>query len=144
MLAKWVKTLYCMILGCIHCAIMYAILLILDVDQKDRSLWERKCYFLRNRPLSPLFYLILPRKGFLNKRWTINSAFKDDNFVPRARRFFCSRGLSLKIGPSGSEKGKGTDDGFQRVTAILSMHQHNRPATNNLLAAQDTQDIRLP
>ena len=57
-----------MILGCIHCAIMYAILLILDVDQKDRSLWERKCYFLRNRPLSPLFYLILPRKGFLNKR----------------------------------------------------------------------------
>ena len=57
---------------------------------------------------------------------------------------FWSRGLSLKTRPNGSEKEKGTNDGFQRVTAILSMHQHNRPATDNLLAAQDIHDVRLP
>ena len=84
------------------------------------------------------------RVFFFNKKWTIISACKDDIFVPRARRFFCSRSLSLKIRPRVSKKGKGTDDGFQRVTAILSMHQHDRPATNNLLVAQDTQDVRPP
>ena len=57
-----------MILGSIHCAIMYVILLIHDVDQKDRSLWKRNCYCLRNRPSSPLFYLILPREGFFLTR----------------------------------------------------------------------------
>ena len=65
------RTIYkysCMILGSIHCAIMYAIQLILDVDQKDRSLWERNCYCLRNRPFSSLFYLILPWEGFFLAR----------------------------------------------------------------------------
>ena len=45
-------------------------------------------------------------EGFVfNKRWTFISAYKDDIFVLRVRRFFWSRGPSLKIMPSG----KGTD-----------------------------------